>query len=520
MKSSAFAQHLRAAKGTIVERWTEAVHREAVPSAEGLSQPQLLDHVPPLLEEISAALEGAPAPAIEAEGRAHGRHRWGNGYDISEVLREISLLQQTLLDVVEEYAGGSPGLTPVEQLDVIRRLLDLTNRSGHAAVAEFHSESMAARRLLEAELEAANEQKDRFLAMLSHELRNPLSPILAAVQLLEFTESADPRLRRARDVIVRQVRHQSRLIDDLLDVSRVARGKIALRVERHNLKAAVGYAVEACLPVIEGKGQELKLTLPDVALPVDADPVRLEQIVTNLLTNANRYTGPGGTIWLTLLQEGKEAVLRVRDSGIGIAPEQLPRIFDLFVQAETSLYRREGGLGIGLTLVKMLADLHGGTVEAHSEGPGKGAEFVVRLPVAEEAGSIEPSRDGDRGEKPVSRRVALVEDNPDSREVLADLLELLGHQVLTAAHGLEALRLARQEKPEAFVVDLGLPGMDGYEVARALRGMPGGERLLLIALTGHGGPENEERARKAGFDAHLTKPADIDELQRLLATTR
>jgi signal transduction histidine kinase len=511
-----FAQHLRASKEAIIARWQESVQREAVPSAKGLSEPQLRDHLPSLLEEIAVALEGEPTPAVDAEGRAHGRHRWGSGYDIGEVLWEISLLQQTLLEVVNERSTSDPRLTHDEQIEVIRRLLSLTNLSGQAAVAQFHAESIAARRLLEAELEAANEEKDRFFAMLSHELRNPLSPILAAVQLLEFTETSDPRVRRAREIIARQVQHQARLIDDLSDVNRIAHGKIALRMETHNLKAVVSYAVEGCLPVIEGKSQTLHLALPDEILLVDADPVRLEQVVTNLLTNASRYTEPDGTIWVSVVREEREAVIRVRDTGIGIAPEKLPRIFDLFVQADPSPGRREGGLGLGLTLVKNLVELHGGAVGACSEGPGKGCEFAVRLPLVDETRLAQPLGSEAPSTPLIRRRVVVVEDSADSREVLAELLQLLGHQVLTAADGPEALRLAQDQMPETFVVDMGLPGMDGYQVARALRRLPGGGQLLLIALTGYGSLEDKERAREAGYDAHLTKPADIDELQRLL----
>jgi CheY-like chemotaxis protein len=258
------------------------------------------------------------------------------------------------------------------------------------------------------------------------------------------------------------------------------------------------------------------LTLPDEILLVDADPVRLEQVVTNLLTNASRYTEPDGTIWVSVVREEQEAVIRVRDTGIGIAPEKLPRIFDLFVQADPSPGRREGGLGLGLTLVKNLVELHGGAVGACSEGPGKGCEFVVRLPLVDETRLAQPLGSEAPSTPLIRRRVVVVEDSADSREVLAELLQLLGHQVLTAADGPEALRLAQEQMPETFVVDMGLPGMDGYQVARALRQLPGGEQLLLIALTGYGTLEDKERAREAGYDAHLTKPADIDELQRLL----
>lgn len=528
MSFSAVARDLRAAREALMERWQRAVHRDAacLPSAQDLPKLQLWDHLPELLEEIAAAVEGAPTLAVEDGGRAHGRSRWTSGYDIPEVVRELAILRETLLEWIEEYSLTVAALTARELMEVCRRIHRVIDHSAQAGVAQFYTEALAVRRELWTELEAANvqlkaanDQKDRFFALLSHELRNPLAPILTAVQLLEFSDATDPRLRRAREVIERQVKHQARLIDDLLDVSRIAQGKMALRLEPHNLKAAVAYAVEGCLSAIEAKDQELRVDLPDEPLPVQADPVRLEQIVTNLLSNANRYTDPGGTIWLTVARVENGALIRVRDTGIGIAPELLPRIFELFVQADTSQHRPRGGLGIGLALVRHLVELHGGTVEADSPGLGQGTEFTVRLPLMA-AGAAPPALHLEAPARTASKRpVALVEDNPDSRAVLAELLEVLGYQVVTAANGSEALRLARENGPNAFVIDIGLPGMDGYEVARRLRQAPGGKDLLLIALTGYGGKEERERAREAGFDAHLTKPADIDALERLLAAT-
>jgi CheY-like chemotaxis protein/anti-sigma regulatory factor (Ser/Thr protein kinase) len=255
--------------------------------------------------------------------------------------------------------------------------------------------------------------------------------------------------------------------------------------------------------------------LSDDPLMVDADPVRVEQIVTNLLSNASKYTKPRGAIRLTAKVEGEEAVIRVRDTGVGISPEFLPRVFTLFAQADTSSDRSQGGLGIGLAIVKHLVELHGGTVEAESEGPGKGSQFAVRLPIVRERARSALVPAEEQPHRP-RRRVALVEDDEDSRTVLAEVLELLGYPVVTAASGEEALRLVEEHRPEVFLVNIGLPRMSGYEVARALRAMPGGEQLLLIAVTGFGRPEELEEAREAGFDAHLTKPADMEELGQLL----
>jgi signal transduction histidine kinase len=441
------------------------------------------------------------------------------------VVREFTLLREVLLGIVAEYASGSPGLSREEEREVARRIMAVLDRSSQSSIAQFHADVLEVRRLLWGELEqshlqlkAANEQKDRFLAMLSHELRNPLAPILTAVQLLEFNENADPRLKRAREVIERQVRHQARLIDDLLDVSRITSGKLALRMEPHNLKAAIAYAVERALPSIDAKGQELRVDLPDAPLPVEADLVRMEQILTNLLTNANRYTDAGGTIWLTVARVDGEAIVRVRDTGIGIPAGQLSRVFELFTRGEMAPQYHQGGLGLGLALVKHLVELHGGTVEATSAGPGKGSEFSVRLPlVAEQTTPLERCLGATVRDRPrAERRIILVEDNADACAMLAELLELLGHEVLSAASAETALALAAESNSDVFVIDIGLPGMDGYELARRLRGLPGGERALLIAITGYGSAEEKEAARKAGFDAHLTKPTDLDELQRLL----
>jgi signal transduction histidine kinase len=521
---SDLARSLDAAKETIMERWLEAVRRGGLPSAQHLAEPRLRDHVPDLLTRVVAAVADRKTQGVEAEGQEHGHQRFGTGYDITEVVRELALLREVLLDQVEELADGEPGLSRSEEREVRRRILAVLDRSAQSSVAQFHADAMAVRRVLWEELEAtnlqlraANEQKDRFLAMLSHELRNPLAPILTAVQLLEFSEIADPRLKRARDVIERQVRHQTRLIDDLLDVSRITSGKLALRLEPNNLKAAITYAVERCLPGIDAKNQELRVQLPDEPLPVEADLVRLEQILTNLVTNANRYTEPGGTIWLAAARVDGEALVRVRDTGIGIAAAQLPRIFDLFTRGETAAVHHQGGLGLGLALVKHLVELHGGTVEAQSDGPGKGSEFTLRLPLAV-AAPVTPleQRLGATVQSLSTRQIVLVEDNADARAVLADLLELLGHQVIPTPDAETALRLARVAPPDAYVIDIGLPGIDGYELARRLRQVPGNERALLIAITGYGALEEKEQAQAAGFDAHLTKPADMEELQRLL----
>jgi len=372
-----------------------------------------------------------------------------------------------------------------------------------------------------AEAEAASRGKDDFLSMLSHELRNPLAPIRPALKVLRLIGPAEPRLHRAQDMIDRQVQHMTRLLDDLLDVSRITRGKVALTKARVALRETVLQAVDAARLLTEQKGQELRFDLPESGVWVDGDEVRLTQILTNLLDNAAKFTLTGGTITVQLRTEHDEAVLSVRDTGVGIAPEALARIFDLFTQEDATSDRQQGGLGIGLTLVRRLVELHGGRVEAGSPGRGHGSEFVVRLPLARP--TMPPVGTEERSEPPepaATASVLLVEDNVDAAESLVMYLELRGYRVKIAPDGPTALRLAQASPPDAAIVDLGLPGMDGFEVARRLRGDVGLGKMLLVALTGYGSEEDRRRAFAAGFDAHLLKPVDPDVLHALLARDR
>jgi signal transduction histidine kinase/DNA-binding response OmpR family regulator len=372
----------------------------------------------------------------------------------------------------------------------------------------------------------ADRRKNEFLSMLAHELRNPLAPIRNGVHILRAIGSADPNVLEVRDMIERQVRHLVRLVDDLLDISRITRGKIRLKTERVDLAAIASGAVETCRPLIDERRHRLVVSVPPAPLRVEGDPVRLAQVVGNLLNNAAKYTPEGGRIWLSTSREANQAVLRVRDSGMGIPEEMLGSIFDLFTQVDHSLDRSQGGLGIGLTLVRRLVELHQGQVEAHSDGPGQGSEFVVRLPLRREEGTRLLQ---DTGEMPSlahaaavprapSRRVLVVDDNRDAAESLALLLSVAGHQTRVCHDGPSAVAAAAEFRPEAVLLDIGLPGMDGYEVARRLRAEPAMPRALLIALTGYGQLEDQRRAHEAGFDHHLVKPADLDALAALLAS--
>jgi len=386
---------------------------------------------------------------------------------------------------------------------------------------------LSERKRLEAELRQRVEQlaeadrrKDEFLAMLAHELRNPLAPIRSCVQILRLLGPADAHLQRAEEMIERQVQHLTRLVDDLLDVSRITRGKITLQKERLDLAAVVARAVETSRPQIEFRRHELAVMLPQEPVWVEGDGTRLAQVFANLLNNAAKNTPDAGHIRLLVEAGPGTGVVRVRDDGLGIPADLLPRVFDLFTQGDRSLARSEGGLGIGLTMVKSIVEMHGGTVEARSAGLGQGSEFVVRLPAAPGESAL-AARDGrgERLDRPAShsRRVLVVDDNHDAAASLAMVLRIDGHDVRTAQDGPAALQEAELFRPEAILLDIGLPQMDGYEVARRLRGQVGLNKALLVALTGYGQDEDRRRAKEAGFDAHLTKPADAALLQRLLA---
>jgi two-component system CheB/CheR fusion protein len=370
------------------------------------------------------------------------------------------------------------------------------------------------------QLAEADRHKDEFLAMLAHELRNPLAPIRNALHILKQPDANGGMLGQAMDMAERQVGHMARLLDDLLDVSRISRGRIELRQEPVDLAAVLGRSVEAARPLFEERQHQLTVSLTPGPLRVRGDPTRLDQVVTNLLNNAAKYTDPGGRIRVSAGREGGAVVLRVRDTGIGIDPEMLPKIFDLFVQAERRLDRSQGGVGIGLTLVRRLVELHGGTVDAQSAGPGRGSEFVVRLPAAPEgeAGARAGAAGADAASpRALSRRVLVVDDNVDAADSIALLLRLGGHEVRVAHDGPTALLIARAFRPQVVFLDIGMPGMDGYEVARRLRREPGPQPALLVALTGWGHDEDRRRSQEAGFDHHLVKPVDPAALVQLLA---
>ncbi|HEX7446078.1 MAG TPA: ATP-binding protein [Pirellulales bacterium] len=374
------------------------------------------------------------------------------------------------------------------------------------------------------ELREADQRKDEFLAMLAHELRNPLAPLRNALGILQMGKIDAETVGWARAVMERQVQHMSRLVDDLLDVSRIMRGKIELHREPIELSSVVERAVETVRPAIDAREHALHIDLPAEPLWIDADLIRIAQVLSNLLNNAAKYTEPGGTIWLTADAEEARVTLRVRDTGMGIAPPMLSRVFELFAQAEQTIDRSQGGLGIGLTLVRQLVELHGGSVEAYSEGVGRGSEFRVRLPriAAPSTGQDDkPDRAAaDLRTVASHRRVLIVDDNADAAHTLAVMLQFGRHEVEIAHDGPAALDKVSAFQPDLVLLDIGLPGMNGYEVAQQMRAKPDLEQTLLVAMTGYGQEEDRRRSLAAGFDRHLVKPVALATLQEVLSEAR
>jgi signal transduction histidine kinase/DNA-binding response OmpR family regulator len=377
------------------------------------------------------------------------------------------------------------------------------------------------RKRAEQALREADRRKDEFLATLAHELRNPLASICNAIELTKRAVE-DELVEQARGMMERQVAQMVRLVDDLLDVGRITRGKIQLRKERLELAAVIHGAVEGTRPLVESQAHELTVALPPQPIYVDADPVRLGQVISNLLNNAAKYTEKRGRIWLTARRDGNSALICVRDTGIGIDPKQLPHIFEMFAQVEPALDRSQGGLGIGLSLVKGLVELHGGTIEAQSGGAGQGSEFLVRLPIS---ASPDPARREAGAASPQShsnnrRRILVVDDNRDAADSLAMMLRVLGHHTQTAYDGQAAVESAAAFAPDIVLLDIGLPKLNGYQAARQIRGQPWGQAMALIAITGWGQEEDKRRALEAGFDHHLTKPVEAAVLQELLTVLK
>jgi signal transduction histidine kinase len=456
----------------------------------------------------------------------------------------VSGVNLTELDRLKGYAKGAVDYVTVPVVPEILRAkvsvfvdlfrktrdLEMLNRELEQRVAERTAELQASTAILrdrEEALREADRRKDEFLAMLAHEIRNPLAPIRTAVQLLRLQEISEAQRANARDVIDRQVEHLVRLIDDLLDVSRITRGAITLQRERVDLAEVVARAVETSRPLIDSRRHELAIALPDESFSVLGDLTRLSQVLANLLNNAAKYTDARGHIQVRVERDGGDAVIRVLDDGMGIPREMLSKVFDLFAQADRTLERSSGGLGIGLALVRRLVEMHGGSVSAHSGGLGQGTEMVVRLPMttADDPPLPPPPQEtveASAGPAASSRRILIVDDNKDAADSMALLVETVGHQVRTAYDGHGALDLAFAFAPDVLLLDLGVPGLNGLEIARRVRRQPWGKTVALIAVTGWGQEQDRRRTAEAGFDAHLIKPvskADLLSALRACAQT-
>jgi signal transduction histidine kinase len=435
--------------------------------------------------------------------------------------RELRELNRNLARANEQLSQANVTLQAEKnrELEALNATLQRANEELERANRKLQNE-VAERARVEHALQEADRNKDEFLAMLAHELRNPLAPILNAVQLMRMKPS-EQQLQWCQDLIGRQLADLTRLVDDLLDVSRITRGKITLAREPVELANVVRRAVETVQPLIQERGHDLVMEIAPESLKVSADPMRITQAIANVLGNAAKYTEPGGHILLSCAQRDGSAEIHIRDNGIGIAAELLPRIFELFTQLDRRSGHSSSGLGIGLALVRRLVEMHGGSISAHSAGAGLGSEFVITLPVLS-AGTVSPddttAAEGGGELAAAPRRILVADDNADALESLVTLLSLGGHEVMGAANGALALEYAAKHLPEVILLDIGMPVQDGYEVARRIRAQPWGTAVTLVALTGWGQEADRRRSQEAGFDLHLVKPLDLGKLTQLLAS--
>jgi signal transduction histidine kinase len=456
-----------------------------------------------------------------------------DGFELAAMIREhprfrrtaiifVSGVHLTDLDRLKGYEYGAVDYVPVPVVPEILRakvniFLDLYRKTRQLERLNRNLELRVAERT--AELVDAGRRKDEFLAMLAHELRNPLAAIRLAAQLVVLPELPQPQLAKSAAIIHRQVEHLVRLIDDLVDVSRITRGLISLRREPTEISAVVAQAIESSRPLIDAKHHILTVSVPDESLQVNGDAARLAQILGNLLNNAAKFTDAGGRIDLVVKRDGDDVAIQVTDNGVGISPELLPKVFDLFTQIDRPLDRTSTGLGIGLALVHRLVEMHGGWVAAQSEGHGTGTSLLVHLPLHDTHATpvvAAPPAVGRHVPDLSSRRILVVDDNLDAAETLAEMLAVHGHNVKTAHDGLEALRIAPEFAPHVILLDLGMPNLNGYETANRIRAQAWGRDIALVAVTGWGQPKDRKRTVEAGFDAHLVKPVDQHELLKTL----
>jgi signal transduction histidine kinase len=499
----------------LVERWCDRALAEE-PSAARVHSDVLQDELPDFLRVMGQSLaEGGESHRHHKSAAEHGDQRWDNGWSITALVRDYQLLQLVILEHLEDSLERPLACREAMAVGVFINDAIAASINRYVASRDAHVRRIADERA--AAMEEASRRKDEFIAMLAHELRNPLAPIVNSVELLQMNQTAaGPEVLQTLEIIARQTQLMTCLVDDLLDLARIAQGRFELRKEPLSLEAILDQALQASEPLIKEREHLLTVDVPAEPLHLEADPARLTQIVVNLLNNAAKYTERGGEIFLSVRREKREAVIQVRDNGVGIPPEMLSRVFDMFVQAQGSSHHSQGGLGIGLTLVKRLVELHGGTIVCRSAGLGKGSEFTVRLPAYPAGRAVGGASLPHDLPSAAPCHILIIEDQADARLVLSKLLESLGHRVHSAEDGARGIELALANRPDVALVDIGLPGVDGYSVARELRAKLDDE-IFLVALTGYAMTDDLNEALDAGFDAHLVKPADLAELGRLLA---
>ncbi len=516
----------------IIEQWARRAAEEQ-PNAPRLHHQALLDHLPSFLWQLGRSLLETAVENTNGHtqsARDHGAQRWEVGWSLAEVVRDYQILRLVIIDYLEEQLNRSLHGREVMAIGlaldeaIAASVGSFTRHQQEAALRAERERSASEQRAAEIRhrerlelMQDAVQRKDEFLALLGHELRNPLAPLRNALQILQLRGSDPASVAWAQEVAERQVQQLTRLVDDLLDISRIGRGKILLRKEPVELAALVRNVVEDHRKTFDNAGLKLTLDVPPDPVPVQGDPVRLAQVVTNLLNNALKFTDPGGSVHVRVsVTPDQTARVVIRDTGIGIEPSLLPRAFDLYTQADQSLQRSRGGLGLGLALVKGLIEPQGGKVAISSEGPGRGTEVSFRLPLASQPTEMPASAPvADPPSTPL--RILIIEDNRDAADSLRILLELARHQVVVANTGPAGLEAAQHFRPDVVLCDLGLPGMDGLAVARALRQMPALKAPRLIAMTGYGLESDQQQTREAGFEMHLTKPCNPEELLRVLA---
>jgi signal transduction histidine kinase/CheY-like chemotaxis protein len=501
------AEHFKLNKHPLLARWRERVRGDSsLPEQRvNFSDRELEDHLPALLDTIIEALEGKDVSqeTIHQEGAQHGHMRRTSGYAIAQVIWEFALFRKLLREALEELA---PAETPANLFAARELILAITDRSEVGSVQQYIEETSRERDLAREALNDANEQKDHFLAVLSHELRNPLSATRTALHILKGSSFSEIQRQRALAIVERQTNHQIRLVDDLLDVNRISQGKIELKREQIDLREPVKNAIEAFHAAIESKAIKFQYNGPNREVLASVDPARIEQIVSNLLDNALKSTTSGDSLEIGLTQQQDAAIVSVRDTGAGIETSRLDRLFELFSQGGSGPTDR--GLGIGLWLAKTLTEMHGGTIRATSDGLGKGTQLVVRIPCL-------PSNTGRANEQ--SKRVLIVEDDPEQRELWLLALSELDAEVSAAKDGAEALEMVSDGRFDVYILDLNLPDISGYDLLQQVLALHSERRPVTIALTGLGRPEDEARVKAAGFDHHIVKPTDISLIQQIIA---